>query len=156
VAVEAEAAPPLTLGTARTDGGNYYTGIRITIGAANVTVSELGRYTTAGSSGTHPIYFAALDGTPVVAGSINAAGGANAMLFVSVTPTVLTAGQDYWLLCQEVTGGDTFYDDNTTITTTAVATVTHSAYVATYGGAPMTNGAAGHSYGPVSFKYTSP
>lgn len=145
-----------TLGTSRTDGGDYFTGFKMTIGASNVTVSELGRYTTSGSSGTHSIYIASSDGTIVVSGSINASAGANAMLFVSVTPTVLTAGQDYWVLCQEVSGGDTFYGDDTTVTTTAVATVTHSAYVATSGGSPTTNVSGERSYGPVSFKYTSP
>lgn len=145
-----------TLGTARTDGANYYVGFKFTIGGTNVTVSELGRYTVSGSSGTHSIYIASDDGTPVVSGSIDASSGSNNWVFVSVTPTVLTAGQNYWLLCQEVTGGDTFYNDNTSITTTAVATTTHSAYAATYGGGPTQNTPGEYSYVPVTFKYTSP
>lgn len=145
-----------TLGTSRTDGADFYTGFKFTVGGSNITVSELGRYTQSGSSGTHPIYIAASDGTPVVSGSINASSGANNFVYVSVTPTVLTAGQSYWLLGQEFTSADAFYGDDTTITTTAVATVTHSAYVGTYGGAPTENVSGQKSYGPATFKYTSP
>lgn len=146
-----------TLGTPRTNGDNYFSGFRFVVGASNITVSQLGRYCTTGSSGSHTIYIADNTGASVVSGTVDASSGANDWVFVSITPTVLTAGQTYNILSQEVSSGDTFYGDNTTLTTTAVATITHSVYGTTsVGGSLTTNTPGENSYGPVTFKYTSP
>lgn len=143
------------LGTPRTNGGNFYTGFKMTIGGASITVTELGRYCASSSSQSHTTYLASSDGTPLASVSIDASAGANDWVFASITSTVLSAGAVYYVMCQEFDGGDTFYDANTSLTTTAVATVNAPVYLGTYGGAPTDNGAPSDTYGPVTFKYTS-
>jgi hypothetical protein len=145
-----------TLGTARTDGGNYYTGFRFTVGNTNIKVTDLGRYTITGSTQTHQIYLAGLTGASVADANINTTGvTSNGFKFVPITPRTLLANSTYWLLVQEFTGGDTFYGDNTAVTTTGVASVSNSAYVFPFGATPTVNGGANLSYGPVTFKYVS-
>jgi hypothetical protein len=145
-----------TIGLSRTNGSNYYLGMKFVVGGSNVTVSSLGRWCATGSSQDHTVYLASSDGTPIISATVSGTGGADAFKFTSITPTVLTAGATYYLMSQEFSGGDTFYDYDTTITTTAVATVSQASYAATYGGTPTDALSGVRSYVPVSFQYTSP
>lgn len=146
-----------TLGTARTNGSNYYLGFKLTVGGSNVTVSELGRYCVTGDTQTHTVYIADSAGAVIISASVDATGGSNAFKFTSITPTVLSASTAYYVFSQEFSGGDTFYEGaDTTVTTTAVATISYHAYAATSGGTPTDVAAGVRSYVPVSFKYTAP
>ena len=64
----------------------------------------------------------------------------------------LAAGQRYYIVSQEFTGGDRFYEVNTTVTTTSAAVVEMAVY-SDSPGSFTTAGADGGTYGPVSFQY---
>jgi hypothetical protein len=66
----------------------------------------------------------------------------------------LAANTTYVILSQEVSGGDSWLDNDSTITTTSDASIVVSAYTSTAGGsAPAQFGAAGHAYVGLDFKY---
>jgi len=65
-------------------------------------------------------------------------------------PVVLNAGATYFIVSQEIAGGDDFYNHNTMIQTTDVATVPSAAR----GGPPyVEDSPAGRCYGLVDFQY---
>jgi hypothetical protein len=66
----------------------------------------------------------------------------------------LPAGAAYYVMSQESAGADAWYDNDTKVTTTSVATESSSAWG--YGlGQWYPNGSAGQVYVPVDFKYTT-
>jgi hypothetical protein len=68
-------------------------------------------------------------------------------------PVTLAAGTAYWVLSQEVAGGDAWYDWNTTVTTTSVA-VDNAVAWGTGPGAWNTYTVPNRSFVPVNFSYT--
>ena len=70
----------------------------------------------------------------------------------NLTAAQLSMGSSYYLVGQE-TAGVPFYDVDTSVTTTNVATVNSGEYDAWFA-YPPTKG-AGHTYGPVSFTYST-
>ncbi len=148
-----------SLGTLRTDPFSGWVGMLIRIGAAPLTIVGLGRIFVAGSSGTHLIKV--VDATTnvdmpnavtsVALSSANASDG-QFVYGVLVDPVMLAANTDYYVISQEVAGGDHWYDLDTTVQTTAVAAVTSAVYgdgVSSY----TRGGGAGHTYGPVDVLY---
>ena len=71
-----------------------------------------------------------------------------------LSPIVLNANTTYYVLSQETSGGDQWYDFNTTATTGWVASLNGAVWG---GGAPyaFVAGTAGRMYVPVDFKYTA-
>src|SRR6185437_2377254 len=69
------------------------------------------------------------------------------------TPVTLAANTSYYVLSQETDGGDSWYDNDTTITGTSVASLGGTVYGTGEGNWTPTVSLAGRSYGPVSFKY---
>jgi len=132
-------------------------GYLFTVGGANITVTDLGRWVVSGNSGSHVLTLDNASGTVLASVSVNTSGApAAAFLYGSITPTVLTASTQYFVGSAEANVGDLFYDDPTTVTTTGDATVNASAFTsdgACVAGAPSGNTGGLHSYGPVSFKY---
>lgn len=139
-----------TLGSLRNDYGGLV-GIKITVGASDISVKELGRWVVSGNSASHTIYILNSSGTTVTSVNLATSGAtAGAFKYASLTPVTLTAGGVYFILSGETSGGDQWYNSNTTVTSTAVATVNNGAYTSSPGFVPALDGTA---FGPVSFKY---
>jgi hypothetical protein len=137
------------VGTLRNDyTGNL--GIKITVGASNITVSQLGRWVKAGNNASHTLYI--FDSTCTSLGSVivNTSGAsAGQFLYGTLSPNVpLSAGAVYYVQSSETSGGDQWYNDDTAITTTAAATDGGGAF----SGCSMHTGAP-NAYIPVDFKY---
>jgi hypothetical protein len=129
----------------------------IEVGSSPITVTGVGRMFAPGDSGTHVVKIVnAATGLDVVSGSttISMTGGTSgAFTYGALAGTVtLAANGTYYILSQETSGGDAWYDLNTAVITTSAASVTGCIYsldgvTYTYDGSP------GYSYGPVSFIY---
>lgn len=107
-----------------------------------------------GNSGTHTVAIYDGSGAPsvIISGSVNTSGAtAGAFLFVTVADTVLSASTAYFLVSLEASGGDQWYDNDTTLTPTSVATINSAAYFT--GPLSGTSGSSNNSYVPVSFRY---
>lgn len=123
--------------------------------SSTITVTSLGRLVLAGNSATHVVYIVNTDGSILVQQTIPTSGiTANTYSYVAITPTTLVSGTTYYLQQLEVNGGDSWYDDSGTITTTAVGTISFSAHIA--GGPPglPTDDTSGSfSFGNPNFLY---
>jgi hypothetical protein len=112
-----------------------------------------------GNSGTHTLKIVTASGSDVTgsATSINTAGNApGAFLYAGLsTPVTLQAGTTYYIVSQEMQGGDQWYDYNTSIQTTSVA-VESSGIWSPDGEKYNIYGIANQEYGPVDFKYIAP
>jgi hypothetical protein len=96
----------------------------------------------------------AADGTDVPGGSASiatAGGTAGQFQYVSLpSPITLSANTAYYLVTEEVNGGDTWYDHGS-LSSASVAAVNSSVYF--YNGAWISVDASYTCYGPVSFLY---
>jgi hypothetical protein len=158
---EADAVPGIgfvlstTFGTLRTDPFDGWVGMVIQVGAQPLTVLGLGRVFLAGSTGTHAMKI--VDGatqvdvpgaaTMIDLSKTNVADKAFAYASLP-TPITLTPNAVYYVITQQTPGGDHFFDLDTTVLTSGVASVTSAVFgdgVASYtrGGGP------GQTYGPV-------
>ena len=135
-----------------------YVGLQFTVGPSPITVSDLGRVCVPGSTGTHLLELVNA-GTGMVVASLSAqntiplcSGDTNQLLYRSLaTPVILQANTSYYLVSQETSGGDLWYNLGS-LTTTSAAADTNAVYSSD--GVTFTpNGAANSSYGPVSLVY---
>lgn len=143
------------LGTPRNDFTGCV-GSTFTVGLANITVTDLGRWVISGNSGSHTLVLQAFDSpfTGLGSVSINTSGApTGAFLYGSITPVVLTAGIRYVVLSNETNAGDQWYNDNTIITTTTDAVNLQDANAGSCPGSVSNAQAAPNAYVPVSFKY---
>jgi hypothetical protein len=130
--------------------------MKITVGANPVTVTELGRLFVSGNSGTHVVKLVRASDqvdVPNGAASISMSGGVAAQFKYGAlsSPVILAAGAAYYLVSQELQGGDQWHDLGS-VTTTSVATCDSGAYFGS--GYPWSVwGGPGQSYVPVDFKY---
>jgi hypothetical protein len=146
------------LGALRNDFSGWV-GMRIAVGSASQTVTQLGRMMAPGNSATHTVKLVkASDGLDVPGGSvaIPMSGGTTGQFKYTAlsSPVVLSANTTYYLVSQETSGGDSWYDFNTTLATTSVAL----ANAAIFGSGPGSWNAIGstnQSYVPVSFIYST-
>jgi hypothetical protein len=103
--------------------------MKLTVGSLPLTITSLGRIYVTGNTGTHTVKFVtASNGTDVAGGSvsINMSTGtpSNGFKYVALAaPITLAANTAYYLVSQETSGGDQWYDSNTVLTTTTLATV---------------------------------
>lgn len=128
-----------------------YVGFRFTVGSSNITITDLGRWVLSGNSGSHTVRITDVSGTLIVSAIVNTSGASVGFVYSSITPTVLSAGTDYFIQSLETSGADTWYDDagpTGAYTTTSDATLTNSSY----SDPPVTN-TANRTYGPPNFKY---
>jgi hypothetical protein len=136
-----------------------FVGTKITTGGAPVTVTELGRYFTSGNSNSHTVKLVRVsDGVDVASVAVNMGTGTPDSLGFKygtlTTAVTLSANTSYYLVSQEVNGGDQWRDNvNTTLTTTGVASIPKSVYQ--NGATWVENGGAGNSYVPLNFKYSN-
>jgi Divergent InlB B-repeat domain/NHL repeat len=133
-----------------------WVGMKFTVGVSPLLVSSVGRICVAGNSGTHTVEFViASTGTVLPGGSaaVNMSGcSANQFQYTSLASSVtLQPNTQYYLVSQEVNGGDQWYDYGG-ITTTSAAAVSSSIYsVAGTSWTPA--GPVNSSYVPLDFQY---
>ncbi len=140
-----------TLSTTRNDFETPGLGFRLLMGPTNITVTDLGRWIVSGNSQTHTLSIYNSSGVAIVTASLNASGKSPGdYSYVSCTPTTLVAGETYFIVSSEFSGGDLWYDA-LSVTHTSVGTIVDASYLA-----PSLTDlgvGAGKSYVPVSFKY---
>src|SRR5579883_2834599 len=133
-----------------------WVGMKLTVGGSPLIVNSVGRVCVSGNSGAHSIKFVnAATGADVggSAVSVNMAGcGIGQFVYSALSaPVTLQAGTSYYLVSQELSGGDFWYDHGP-ISTAAVAAVNNSVW---FDGVNW-NAVDGvnSSYVPPSFTYT--
>lgn len=145
----------VTLGTPR-PGQNGLYGMEIQIGPVDLTIQTLGRAFALGVTSQHEIKLidgntatelghAFVDASTVPDGDFIYGG-------LKPSPVTVSAGKLYYIVSEEFTGGDQFYDQDTTVQTRPDAEVTRAIY-SDSPGLYVPVGNAGHAYGPVSFQY---
>ena len=149
-----------SLGSLRSNFDGWV-GFRFQVGAAPITVTDLGRWVLSGNSGSHTVQLFNMDGTTVPGGSVSVnTSGQTAGQFAYATlptPVTLTPNTTYAVMSLEVNGGDQWYDyGNTAITVSSVATLPAAVYsypspISIVGGSSGEN----KSYVPVSLRYSS-
>jgi hypothetical protein len=121
----------IVAGTPRNDFAGYV-GFRFTVGAAGLSVTHLGRWVLSGNSGSHDLFIFEDDGSTLVATATLATSGKPADDWsyeaVSGGPVALDALTSYYCASQEFLSGDSWLNDNTVLTPSALGTVTNSAY----------------------------
>ena len=141
----------VTSQTTTTTRNNYsdYVGCYFTVGASDIIVTHLGRWVISGNTGTHTVVIRNTSHTVVASVSVDTSGApAGAYKYVALgTPYTLLANTSYYLMSQEVSGGDLWYDIGA-FTTTGVTSSKSAAY-----GTPGTVFTSNQAYVPVSFKY---
>jgi len=115
-----------TLGALRNDYDGWL-GMQFTVGDSPITATALGRFVFSGNSATHTLKLVdATTGFVLSNGSLLISlSGATAGQFSYVdlpAPITLSANTSYYLVSQEVSGGDQWADETTTVTTTTAAT----------------------------------
>ena len=147
------------LGTAR---NNYsgFAGMAIDIGSKSISLRTLGRYCVADSTGNHEVkIIAAEDNTqvPDAAVLLTLSGKTEGFVLASLASQVrLDAGKRYYIVSEELDGGDLFFDNDTAVFTHTDATVISGVYFDSTTGAWTLLGGPGRSYGPIQFTYNDP
>jgi Big-like domain-containing protein len=139
---------------------NDYTGwvgMQFTVASDPISIASLGRVCLSGNSGTHTVKLVrASDGADVPGGSaVVAMAGCVAGQFAYTAlsnPVTLQAGAKYYLVTQETSGGDQWYD-LAPLTASNLATITNSIYSS--GASWLSNGGPSTSYAPPNFRYAT-
>lgn len=136
------------------NGHQGFLGMRITVGDSNINVTDLGRIFLTGNTGTHTVKIVnGSSGADMLNGSVSISmpgGTHNQFKYVSLpVPVSLTAGQVYYIVSDEVSTGDQFYD-SMTFTNAAVAACNSGVY---FDGSGWVT--TGYPYCVASFKYTA-
>ncbi|MBV9743700.1 MAG: hypothetical protein JO099_08045, partial [Acidobacteriia bacterium] len=137
---------------------NNFTGVvgmSITIGSQPVAVTSLGRIMVQGNSGTHKLQIIDASTGNLIPGAYVTVSMANnpAGSFVYgalLNPVTLNPNSTYYIVSQETSGQDQWYDLDTVLQTTSVATLNGPLYGTPYG---LAGGFPGHSYVPLDFLY---
>ena len=129
----------------------------ITVGAAPLVVKTLGRFMVPGNTGAHLVKL--VDGATkadIPGGSVNlnlAGGAAGDFVFAQLPSEItLNPGADYYIISQEVSGGDQWHDSNTQVSMTGVVTKVYAVNgdgAGNYNTAPVN----GSLYVPVNLQY---
>jgi len=144
-----------TFGTSRHDFTGF-SGMAIDVGSKPLKVESLERYCVANSTGDHRMKIVDAE-TGMQVGDTGLVSLANKSEgFVPATLTsqpTLIAGKRYYIVSEELDGGDFFFDNDTTLDTEPDATVVQPVYFHPLLQQWVLMG-TGQSYGPVSFSYT--
>jgi hypothetical protein len=144
------------LGSIRNDFSGWV-GMQFQVGASNIRVSSLARWVLSGNSQTHVVKLVdAASGASIPNGfvTVNCAGApTGAFRYQSLSSLiVLAANQLYYLVSEEVDGGDAWGESNAALVHTADATVPGAVY-GTGGTAWFATGSPDHEFVPVDFQY---
>ncbi|HEY0827744.1 MAG TPA: hypothetical protein VGE40_06595, partial [Bacilli bacterium] len=141
----------LSGGTLRSDVTEQV-GMKITVGGSPITVQQLGRYYVSGNNKIHTLKLVNSAGTTLATTSVDMSQGTADSLGFKYgglsTPITLAANTSYYIYSLELKGGDIWYNNTISVSTTSAATVNNSSY-----GDRIINGSTGNTYGPVNFKY---
>jgi hypothetical protein len=131
-----------------------WVGMKFTVGSTSLSVNSLGRMCIAGNSGTHTVKIVnASTGLDAGSVSLNMSGCTGGQFkYASVGNLTLPANTGYYLVSQETSGGDQWYDYGT-LTSTPAAVVNGSVYSNGASWALISN--ANTSYVPLSFLYSA-
>ena len=135
-----------------------WVGSTFSVGAQDVQVTSLGRWVVAGNTATHTVKVVdAATGNDLASATVVTAGAPpGGFRYASLaTPLTLRANASYYLVSLETAGGDTWYDYNTRLVTTAGAADTGVVYA--MAGTPASwvkGGSPGNGFGPSNFLYT--
>lgn len=146
-----------SLGTTRNDYGGFV-GMRVDVGTSPLAVSQLGRMMAPGNTGSHTVKFVnGATGQDVEGGSVvvdMSGGTAGQFKYVELPSSIiLNASTTYYLVSQEIHGGDLWHDIDTTLDASDAASIVGGIY-GSGPGAWFAYGAANHSYVPLDFAYT--
>ncbi len=154
---------PLLTATATGNPVNGFTGwagVGILVGPNPIEVKELARMKVPGNTQAHTIRIINGDSPThedVSNGGVvvDLAGGTNGEFVYAplATPVVLNANTNYYILCQEMTGGDQYFNaDVTTVSAVAAVARVYAVYGdgVSYNPSPM----SGSAYGPVNAYYS--
>lgn len=130
-------------------------GFKITVGAADVVVTKLGRWVIAGNSQSHTLKIWNSSCTTVASVSVNTSGASSgAFLYGTLaSPYTLSAGGVYYISSSEVSGQDEWFNNDANATYSAVATINGSFYESA---GCNVNFDPDHMYVGLDFKYSSP
>ena len=145
-----------TLGTLR---GNFtgWVGMSLTVGAQPLVVSSLGRIVATGNANTHMVKIVTAAGVDIPGASVTVStAGKTSGTFsygALAAPITLAANTNYYVVSQETSGTDAWYDSDTTAVTTADAALAAPVYNLGSGYNVITTLPANHLYVPVNFQY---
>jgi hypothetical protein len=135
--------------------------------ASNATCRALGRWVTTGNTQPHVVALCSSSWAVLAYATVTTAGATPGTYAYAnlTTPYPMSAGTTYFILSQETSGGDQFYDVNslvqTSVTFSGESSSTSDAIYATgtlpnsiTPGGPW--GSSGDAYGPVNIQYTVP
>lgn len=137
---------------------NGWLGMKFTTGPSPMTVREVARWVLSGNTGTHTVKIVdavtSLD-VPGASAVVNTSGLPVGFSYAPLAqPVTLQANRSYYLVSQEVSGGDQWYEGNNTLVyATTVASVDQSVY-SSNGTTYTLSFSANNSYIPVSFRYS--
>ena len=139
-----------------------WAGHKFTIGGASITVTHLGRWVLAGTTGfSHTVKLVnATTGIDVSGGSVTidtTAAPTAAFKYVALAaPISLTSGQAYYLVNNEPDAGETWLNYNSVMSVTSVASPNGAVYNASSsGGTWVLGGSAGDNYVGLDFTYST-
>jgi subtilisin family serine protease len=146
-----------TLGTLRNTWTGWV-GMQFTVGSQPLSINALGRIAVAGNTVSHQVKIVSaqtgLD-MPGASATIAPGGTPGQFNYSSLSsPVTLSANTAYHIESREENGGDFWYDDDTVVTSTSVATIDHGEAAFGDSGAWFPHSTANHSYVPVDFQYT--
>lgn len=121
----------------------------------DVTVTALGRWVAAGNTQTHVVALCDHDAVPWAEVTVDTSGATPGQVVYATLdyPVVLRSGFDYYLVSQEVAGGDHWYDSSasSTYTFSGAATLGGAVFTGAFGGG-FGGPTAGTMYVTVSFQ----
>jgi len=148
--------PPAANSVLRNDYSGFV-GAQLFVGGTDLQVSQLGRWMVAGNGGTHIVKLVQSNGVDVPGGSVSLdLSGKTPGRYVYATlsaPVTLAANGTYFLVTQELAGGDRWYDYGF-VTADPAGTLGSPAYQQSNGGY-ATLGVTSSSYGPPNFVFTT-
>lgn len=130
-------------------------GFNFTVGAANITVTDLGRTWFTGNLGTRKVKIVQMDGTELASVILDTSSGVNGEIaFAPITPIVLASGSTYACLVEEVSDPAQPWYNEAPITGTSAASIGLAAFQLGITGAVLL-AAPNTVYGAPNFKYQS-
>ena len=141
-------------GTLRNDYDGWV-GMEI-VASSPLTVTALGRWVLSGNANNHVVDLCSASGDVIGSVTVNTNGRPpNAFTYAPLSPPVpLAAGATYFLISQEVNGGDYWYGNDTAITTTTDAADQFPAYGSPGSGGVLPGGSLPNTtFVPVDFLY---
>jgi hypothetical protein len=148
-------AASFTTGTSANSTTSTTLGTALNVIASSATVSSLGRMCLSGNSHTHTLQLLSASLQVLASGTVNMAGCTPGQ-FVNVTlsPAVTISGGQYYLMSSETNGGDSWYNQSSTITpSNSEIAVTGATY--NYQGSYKSAAGGGTSYGPLTMAYSA-